>query len=160
MIWIRRRIKRYNGDSGQLYVSGHSAGGHLSAMLAATDWPARGRLPKNLIKGIAPLSGLFDIEPHRHSSLQGDLRLSRNETRALSPLYLSPRFDGSAIIAVGETEPDLFHWQSLSYAAHLRLYRIGAEYVSTPGDNHFTITDRLGKRNDPLTRKLIAQMNL
>ena len=61
---------------------------------------------------------------------------------------------------MGGGEPDLFHWQSLEYAARLRLHRIKVEFVSTPGDNHFAITDRLGNARDPLTKVLIAQMGL
>ena len=160
LIWIYKNIAQYNGDKKQIFVSGHSAGGQLAAMLAATHWPDYGRIPKNLIKGIAPLSGLFDIEPHRHSSLQTTIRLSRKETKALSPMYLPPLFSGTAIVAVGAVEPDLFHWQSLAYAAHLRQYGLSAEYVSTPGDNHFMITERLASARDPLTKKLIQQMGL
>jgi arylformamidase len=158
--WIYRHSSKYNGDRKRIHVSGHSAGGHLTGMLAATDWSQYGRLPKRLIKGIAPLSGLFDIEPHRHSDLQVDIRLTRKETKNLNPLYLTPTFDGTAIVAVGGAEPDLFHWQSLAYAAHLRTHRIRAEYISTPGDNHFMITNRLSSARDPLTQALIAQMGL
>ncbi|MEM7293180.1 MAG: alpha/beta hydrolase [Pseudomonadota bacterium] len=160
MVWVYKNIKRYNGNARDLYVSGHSAGGHLTAMLAATDWREYGRIPRSIIKGIAPLSGLFDIEPHRHSSLQPTIRLSRRETRKLSPMFLPPTFSGSALVAVGENESDAFHWQSLAYAAHLRQYEITAEYLSTSGDHHFSITDRLGRANDSLTRRMLAQMGL
>ena len=129
-------------------------------MMIATDWSKEGRLPNDLIKGTAPLSGLFDIEPHRHSQLQPDIRLTAKEAKAMSPMYLPPFANGPSIVAVGGAEPDLFHWQSLEYAARLRLHRIKAEYVSTPGDNHFAITDRLGNARDPLTKALIAQMGL
>ncbi len=123
-----------------------------------TDWAAEAGLPSNVIKGSAPLSGLFDIEPHRHSQLQPDIHLTAREAKAMSPMYLSPVAKGPCILAVGENEPDLFHWQSLQYAARLRQHRIRAEYVSMPGDNHFSLTDRLGNARDPLTRALIAQM--
>ena len=36
--WVYRNILRYNGDPSKLYVSGHSAGGHLTAMALAHDW--------------------------------------------------------------------------------------------------------------------------
>ncbi|MEM7208112.1 MAG: alpha/beta hydrolase [Pseudomonadota bacterium] len=160
MLWIYRRVKRYNGDNKRMFVSGHSVGGHLTAMLAATHWPNYGRYPANLIKGIAPMSGLFDIEPHRHSDLQETIRLTRKETRELSPMYLTPTFKGSAVIAVGGGEPHLFHWQSLAYAAHLRHHRLQTEFIATGEDNHFQITDRLGRATDPLTKKIIAQMGL
>ena len=130
-------------------------------MMAATDWSKEGRLPKNLLKGIAPISGLFDIREHRYMPLlQSDLKLTIAEAKAMSPMYLTPHFKGTSIIAVGESEPDLFHWQSLSYAAHLRMNSIRAEYISMPDDNHFSITDRLGNYNDLLTQVLIRQMGL
>ena len=108
-----------------------------------------------------PLSGLFDINPHRQLPLlQPDIRLTEKEAELMSPMYLEPTFKGMSLIAVGEVEPDLFHWQSLQYAAHLRSYRIKAEYISTPHDNHFSITDRLGNARDPLTKAIIKQMGL
>jgi arylformamidase len=160
VVWIYRNIGQYNGDRKNIYLSGHSAGGHLTGMMIATDWTKEGRFPRDLIRGTAPLSGLFDIEPHRHSQLQSDIRLTAKEAKEMSPMYLTPVVRSPSIIAVGSVEPDLFHWQSLAYAAHLRRHRIQAEYLSTPGDHHFSITSRLGKARDPLTRAILAQMGL
>ena len=157
LAWVHRNIRRYNGDPKRIYVSGHSAGGQLTGMLLSTPWRDY-RLPKEPIRGAAMLSGLFDIEPHRHTALQPDIRLTAREAKAMSPLKQEPLCHAPAILAVGGNEPHLFHWQSLQYAAYLRERRIEAEYISTPGDNHFTITDRLGKARDPLTRRLIEQM--
>ena len=158
MAWIYQNIQKYNGDRKRIFVSGHSAGGHLTAMMMTIDWWQERRLPRDLIKGAVLLSGLFDIEPHRHTDLQRDIRLTAREAKLMSPMYMAPVSKGPFILAVGENEPDLFHWQSLQYAAHLRKHRIQAEYVSMPGDNHFSITDRLGQAQDPLTKALASQM--
>jgi len=161
IIWVYRNIAKYQGDSKRIYVSGHSAGGHLTAMMTATDWSKEGRLPKGLIKGTAALSGLFDIEPHRRiEEFQKDLQITATEVKTMSPMRLSPVAKGPAIVALGADETHLWHWQSLAYAAHLRHNRIAAEFIATPGDHHFDITDRLGNARDPLTRALIAQMGL
>ena len=158
--WVYKNATKFNGSRAKIYVSGHSAGGHLTGMLAATDWAGEAGLPNKVIKGSAPLSGLFDIEPHRHSQLQAEIRLTAKEAKAMSPMYLPPVAKGPAIVAVGGAEPDLFHWQSLAYAAHLRRHGVKAEYVSMGSDNHFDITDRLATARDPLTKALIAQMGL
>ncbi len=160
LIWIYRNIHKFKGDRKRIFVSGHSAGGHLTAMMMATDWSQFGRLPKSLIKGAVMLSGLFDIEPHRHTDLQADIRLSAKEAKAMSPMYQLSLAKGSCILAVGEVEPDLFHWQSLAYSAHLREQRIKAEYISTPGDNHYSIVLRLANGRDALTKSVISQMGL
>ena len=160
IVWTHENSAKLNGDSEKIYVSGHSAGGHLTGMMAATDWAEEAGLSRDLIKGTAPLSGLFDIEPHRHTDIQAEIRLTADEAKAMSPMYFAPVATGPAIVAVGGGEPDLFHWQSLAYAAHLRLHGIKAEYLSVGDDNHFAITDRLGDADDPLTRALIAQMGL
>ena len=157
MVWIHRHIGKYNGDRKRIHLSGHSAGGQLAAMMMATDWKAQASLPKSLIKGTVLLSGLFDIEPHRHTELQQDIRLGAREAKAMSPMYLPVHCAGPCLLAVGENEPELFHWQSLAYAARLRLQGVSAEYRSMPGDNHFSLTDRLARASDPLTRALIAQ---
>jgi arylformamidase len=159
MIWIYKNIENHNGNRKRIFVSGHSAGGQLTAMMMATDWWQQRRLPRDLIKGTVLLSGLFDIEPHRHTDLQQDIRLTAREARTMSPMYFTPIAKGPSIVAVGENESDLFHWQSLQYSAQLRLHRIKAEYISMPGDNHFSITDRLGNAHDPLTKALISQMS-
>ncbi|MBL0423044.1 alpha/beta hydrolase [Ramlibacter sp. AW1] len=160
LAWIHGHIAAHHGDPARIFVSGHSAGGHLTGMLAATDWSRDWGLPNDLIKATAPLSGLFDVEPHRHSLLQADLRLTAEEARQVSPMYHPPVARGPALVAVGEAESDLFHWQSLQYAAHLRLHGVKAQYVSVPGANHFDMTEHLADPRHPLTRALIAQMGL
>ena len=68
--WTWRHARDHGGDSSRLHVTGHSAGGHLTAMLAATDWPAfHDDLPRDMIRSAVPVSGLFDLEPLRSSSV-------------------------------------------------------------------------------------------
>ena len=160
LVWVYKHIKRYNGYRRSIVVSGHSAGGHLTAMMAATDWRAYADIPNWLVSGTAPLSGLFDIRPHRLTDLQPDIRLSAADAAALSPMRLPYVSKGRSVVAVDGDESDLFHWQSLQYAANLRAAGVVAEYVATPGDNHFTITDRLGRAGDPLVKEVLGLLEV
>lgn len=160
LVWVYGNVADYSGDPGRIYVSGHSAGGHLTGMMMATNWAEMFGLPPDLIKGAAPLSGLFDIEPHRHTDLQADIRLTKEAAAANSPQHLPLHFSGSVICAVGGGESGSFHRQSKDFTAKCRAEGLTCEYVETGRDDHFGITDRLGDTDDPLTKSIIAQMGL
>ncbi len=64
-----------------MLVSGHSAGGHLSAMLMA-------RLPAEVVAAALPVSGVFWLEPLIPTSLNTALGLDAATARELSPALL------------------------------------------------------------------------
>jgi len=120
-------IKRHGRN---VYATGHSAGGHLTAMLMATDFSARG-LPGKVHSGYA-ISGLFDLEPLVETSINTALLLDVARARALSPLHL-PAPDGTLHAFVGALEGEEYTSQSR---------RIAEAWHGTwgliPGANHFT----------------------
>jgi arylformamidase len=60
--WTVRNIRKYGGDTKQIYVAGHSAGGHLAALLATNHkYLKQVRLSPRLIKGVISISGAFDL---------------------------------------------------------------------------------------------------
>ena len=67
LTWCFRNATSFNADPGRLYLSGHSAGAHLAMMLLATHWRDWDDLPDVLVKGVCPISGLYDLEPIRLS---------------------------------------------------------------------------------------------
>ena len=128
-----------------MLATGHSAGGHLAAMLLATDWAARG-LPRPAIRAALPISGLFDLPPLTHTTVNDALGLDEAEARRLSPLFL-PRPDGVLHAVVGGEEGIEYTRQSRSIAEAW-----GGTWEALPARNHFTVVEPLGEPGSELVR--------
>ena len=117
----------------RLFAYGHSAGGHLSAMLAATDWAARGA-PADLVPAIGPISGVFELEPLLGTSVGAGLRLDRPRAHALSPRYVAPPVGLALHAVVGGGESGEFIRQTRDFAAAW-----GGVAEEAPEEDHFTV---------------------
>lgn len=142
LAWVHRHAHEYGGDPSRIVVAGHSAGGHLAAMLLSCRWAlVDGDLPADLVKSALSISGLYELEPLRHAPfLAADLGLTRADARRLSPA-LFPAPQGTLVIAVGSDESEEFHRQSALIASAWR-DRIGAS-LSSPGHNHMSVLNEL-----------------
>jgi arylformamidase len=126
-------------DAAHIVVAGHSAGGHIAALLAHSPWPE----PPPLSAALA-LSGLYDLEPVRLSYLNKVLKMDAAEASALSPIHRISRLAPPLVLAMGESELPGFHDQQRDYAAALKAAGAPAEAVlTTPDDDHFTIVERM-----------------
>ena len=83
--WLHRNVAALGGDPDNITVSGHSAGGHLTAMLLSTDWPAFAGLPADLVKAGCGISGLYDLEPIRLSVPERNPRAHDGDGEAEQP---------------------------------------------------------------------------
>jgi len=157
--WLWRTGPDLGIDRDRLHLAGHSAGGHLTAMALATDWPAEG-LPADLIKGACPISGIFDLEPIRRCYLNDVLGLDEAAARRNSPIHLPPRARCPVVVAVGAGETAAFLEQSRRYVDHLRSCGVDATLLVQPEVDHFAIIDAIGSGASPVVGALCRLMAL
>jgi arylformamidase len=159
--WLYKNISEYGGDPNRIHVSGHSAGGHLTAMMMATDWPSfEAGLPADLIKSALPISGVFDIEPIIGTSVQDAVQLNAVSAGRNSPLRHPIPNKGVLAVTVGGAESDEFKGQSKAYSKHARAEGLTVEHFEIPGKNHFTILTDAKSPDYPLTEARLRLMGL
>lgn len=137
-------------------VVGHSAGGHLSAAMAATDWSGREGAPDDLVRAGYAISGVFDLEPLIPTTLNEALKLSVESARAASPLHgPTPRRGGTFVAAVGGAESQEFLRQSLDITAAWSAAGVKAECVVVPNANHFTVVDEITRPDSAMLDRIL-----
>ncbi|MEW5860255.1 MAG: alpha/beta hydrolase [Cyanobacteriota bacterium] len=158
--WIYKNASSFGGDRHRIYVSGHSAGGQLTAMLMATDWEETYGLPADIIKGGCAISGLFDLMPFPYTWLQPALQLNWGEVLRNSPIRHIPDKAGSLIVTYGGDESQEFQRQSDEFLAAWKAKGLKGEYLPQPGKNHFTAIDGFLDVNSDLCTAILRQMGV
>lgn len=160
LAWVHRHIAEYGGDPARIHICGSSAGGHLVGALLAGGWHAGYEVPPDVIRGAAPLSGLFDLRPLVHTHINEWMRMSEADAIRNSPALQLPQTGCPLLVSYGETETDEFKRQSDDYLAAWRERGFPGRYVPMPGTNHYDIVLSLNDPNSPLTRAIFEQMGL
>lgn len=162
LLWLWRNAADFGGDPDRLFVSGHSAGGHLTAMAMTADWAALGRdsggAPADLVKGGCAISGLYDLEPIRLTYLNEALGMDAEVARRNSPVHNLESASGRLIVTVGDDESDEFRRQQADFVAEWQGRGLPCEVIGQPGHNHFSVLNELAAPESALYKAVIRQI--
>lgn len=161
LAWTWREAASFNGDRDNITVSGHSAGGHITVMMLATDWPEfDARLPAAPIRAGCGISGVYDLEPVRLSFQNDELGFTPDVVRDFSTILLEPRVRVPLLLPAGGDEGPEFIRQSEDMAAAWGSKGMDVRAWILPGHNHFTTINRFLDPDSELSRAVRAQMGI
>jgi acetyl esterase/lipase len=142
LTWLADNVSALGGDADRMYVSGWSAGGHLTAM--SLDHPS--------VRGGLAISGIYDLEPIRLSYLDEKLRLTGEEVERLSPQRRLAAGSRPIVVAYGEAELPELQRQSCEYAVALAQASADVTLTALPGHDHFSILEELAAPDGKLAQ--------
>lgn len=147
-LWVWDNAEWLDIDRNRLAVVGHSAGGHLAAMMACADWPAMNpEAPTTMFRGCLAISGLFDLLPLVHTTINDKVGLSTEAATELSPVHHRPASAATAVVApVGGDESEGFHDQAARLQAAWQPFGVEVGRMSVPGCNHFQVFETVAYR--------------
>ncbi|MBR1285690.1 alpha/beta hydrolase [Bradyrhizobium sp. AUGA SZCCT0177] len=112
-----------------IVVSGWSAGGHLTSMALSH--------PK--VRGGMAISGIFDLEPIRHSYLNEKLKADEATSHRNSPMMMAGGPLKPLSLVAGSAELPLLRKQTADFAGHRAKHGLPVTYEEIPGADHFSI---------------------
>jgi len=160
-IWLHADELKINRD--RITVMGHSAGGHITEMMMATDWTAiNPDLPLDLVKSGIPISPLSYLEPVRlTAALNAGIRMDEQEAEEQSPMTRHPPItDAPQLVVVGGAETDEFHRQSQMYVdKYATDKRVMSMYI-VPDVDHFDELNVLADANSEFFIKTLNMLGI
>jgi len=157
LLFLHKNLRQFNGDPSQLYVTGHSAGGHLATMLITEGDQA---FDGSILQGICAISGLYNLIPIQSSNINDSLTMSREAALQNSPVQLSPAEKCSVILAVGAEETEEFIAQSEELFSRWRNRVHTIQLFTLGGLNHFSMLDSMAAPDSSLHQQICTLMKL
>ena len=145
--FLDEKLPALGGDGKGIVVSGWSAGGHLTSMALSH--------PK--VRAGVAISGIYDLEPIRHSYLNVKLGLDEAASRRNSPMMMAGGPIKPLSLVVGGAELPLLRRQTADFASHRARYGLPVTYEEIPGADHFSIMKEMAAPQGRITM-LIRQL--
>ena len=152
--WTNKNIAKYGGRPDTIFISGHSAGGHLVALLATDESYLKAvGLTIGNIKGVIPISGVYNLAPGHFTRVFGE---DAEVRRQASPLTHVRNDLPPMLVLVADKETANFIKMAEDFAAALQKAKCNAVCVKAADRNHGTIVGNIPNEDDPATQRILA----
>ena len=156
--WVHRNLERFDADRSRVFISGHSSGAYLAAMMLLTDWSRYGVSKQRIFRAAFCISGSYDLEPIMLSARSSYLHLEGNEEHDLSPMrHLQPA-NTEVMVAYCEGDTDEFQRHSREFADALAQRGLLLKCIRLSGLNHFEIIESLAEPTSPLSAMIVGHI--
>lgn len=152
LVWLLGHGQQYGYAGDQLHLSGHSAGGHLAAMMITDGIVAP------LLASALSISGLFDLQPLLDTSINDKLHLDAKAAYLSSPAFKTPLAEVPLLLSVGELESEGFHDQSDLLARKWNEPLARVDRLDLAGCHHLSAVEQLGDPDSELFRAACSLM--
>jgi acetyl esterase/lipase len=154
--WTVRNISKYGGRADQLFVCGHSAGGHLVALLATDEnyLKAEGLTPAN-IKGVIPISGVYVIDTTSkfYDAMFGTDGEVRKQASPVEHVRDKPP---PFLVMYASDDYRFLDQMAIAFVKALQEKKIESKLLKIDGRTHITIVGRLWRQEDEAFQALLG----
>lgn len=152
--WIHNNARKFGGNPDKIYISGHSSGAHLAAVMLTTDWTRLGE-PSDVLKGGILISGMGDLQPPMKSSRGSYLKLNDEQIKRYSPILNLKAAQAPVIVVWGGNESPEFIRQSKQLATAFKARGLLFWDYEFPKTDHFTMVNLLNSPTSALSKQTL-----
>jgi acetyl esterase/lipase len=152
--WTHKNIAKYGGDPDNLFVCGHSAGGHLVSLLSTNETYLKAeKLALANIKGTIPLSGVFIVVPN---ALFKDIFTDDKDTvKSASPIEHVGGKHPPCLMLYADNELPTLNLMAEQMCKKLKECQCEASTLKIAGRTHISIITSMTKEADPANQAIL-----
>lgn len=154
--WVKENCAKYGGSKAKLFVSGHSAGGHLVALLGTDEEYLKAeKCSAGDIRGVIAVSGVYTISPLVLGNIFGK---DEAVCKAASPITHVHGHHPPFLIGYGNRDFPFMDLMAEDFGKKLKECKCDAKVMKLERDHFSIIIQMAAKADDPLTQAMVEFM--
>lgn len=153
--WTFKNIANYGGDSDGIYISGHSAGGYLAAIVGMDErYLEKHNLSVQQIAGIIPISGQMVT----HSTILSERGVPKGTIiiDEFAPIFHCRKTGPPCFCICGDKDYPMYADENKFFVAGLKnAGNENASYLEVKGRDHITIISKILEKDDEVTQAIL-----